>query len=162
LLEQGSPDFLYGEVMTTHLIWLWLWYTVGMSLYMLKRAYYLVTGPNPIANSYTQFIERCWIPLLVRFALDSGVFWACFTPQLVAAGLNYLGWTSFSGVVSVITQFAAAALFFGFSVDSIVDFAVSKVSWLSGWLPQMPGPLPTKSPTDAQAAKMASDGTAGK
>lgn len=136
--------------MSWHLVWLWFWFFVGASLYMLKRAYYLVTGPNPIANSYPQFLERCWIPLLVRFAIDSGIFWTCFTPSLAVAGLNFMGWTNFSWVISVITQFAPCALFFGYSVDSIVDFGVSKISWLKNWLPQMPGPLPTQPPTDKQ------------
>lgn len=138
--------------MAYHLVWLWLWFFIGTLLYMLKRAYYLVTGPNPIANTYTQFVQRCWIPLLVRFAFDSGIFWAAFTPQLAVAGLNFMGWTKFSWVVSVITQFAVAALFFGFSVDSIVDFVVSKTPGLKDALPQMPGPLPTNPPSDKQVA----------
>jgi hypothetical protein len=140
--------------MSWHLIWLWFWFLIGSALYMLKRAYFLVTGPNPIANSYRQFIERCWIPLLVRLVIDSGFFWACFTPELATAGLNYLGWAKFGWVVSVVTQFAVASLFFGFDIDSIVDFGINKIPWLKGWLPQMPGPLPTLAPTDKQAAAM--------
>jgi hypothetical protein len=151
---------LIEATVSWHLVWLWLWFLIGIGLYMLKRAYYMVTGPNPIANSYSQFVERCWIPLLVRSFIDSVVFWAAFNPSLLTSGLNYLGWSSFSGVVGMVTQFAPMAFFFGMGIDSIIDFAVSKISWLNNWLPQMPGPLPTKSPTDAQAAKLLKDTTA--
>jgi hypothetical protein len=127
--------------MNWHLFWLWLWFLVGMGLYMLKRAYYLVTGPNPIANTYGQFIQRCWIPLLVRSFLDGCIFWACFTPQLLSKGLDYMGWTNFSWVVAMVTQFAVCAALFGHTVDSLMDFAVSKIPGIKDWLPQMPPPL---------------------
>lgn len=130
-----------------NLVWLWLWFLIGMSLYMLKRAYFLVKGPNPVATTYTQFVQVCWIPLLIRAAFDSGIFWACFTPQLVSAGLEYMGWTSFAWAVSVITQFGVCALFFGYSADSIVDFVITKVPFIRDVLPQMPAPLPLASVT---------------
>ena len=113
-------------------IWLWFWFTVGMAVYMLKRAYYLVTGPNPVANSYKQFVQRCWIPLLFNYVLK-------LTPWSVQ-------------IHSPIPQYAVVALFFGMGIDSIVDFAVTKIPWLNGWLPQMPGPIHTVSPTDKQIA----------
>ncbi len=124
-----------------HEIALWLWFFVGALLYWLKRAYYLVTGPNPIANTYRQFIQRCWIPLIVRFALDSAVFWLLFTPGFADRTLKYLGWESLAWVVIMITQFAAFAFMFGHTVDSIMDFAVSKIPWINAILPQMPPPL---------------------
>ena len=31
--------------MQMHLLWLWLWFLVGMAAYWLKRAYYGVHGP---------------------------------------------------------------------------------------------------------------------
>jgi hypothetical protein len=131
-----------------HLIWLWLWFVIGMGLYMLKRAYYLVTGPNPIASNYRQFIERCWIPLLVRFAIDSIFFWICFNPELAPVVLKNLGWDNFSWVVRVITQFAPCAFLFGHTIDSFADTAISKIPGFKDWLPQMPPPLP---PTASQA-----------
>lgn len=127
--------------MTVHLLWLWLWFAVGTLLYILKRAYYLVTGPNPVATTYGQFFEKCWIPLLIRTGVDSGIFWACFTPQLLAQGLASLGWSSFSGVVALVTQFAVCAFFFGMGVDMITDMALSKLPVLKDFLPQMPPPL---------------------
>ena len=145
---------LIEAAISWNLVWLWLWFLIGMGLYMLKRAYYLVTGPNPIANSYPQFIERCWIPLAIRSIIDSVIYWVCFNPNIAVKGLAYIGWSNFSWVVSVVTQFAPMAFFFGLGIDSFVDFGVSKISWLKGWLPQMPGPLPTKSPTDMQAATL--------
>src|SRR5208282_5977274 len=120
--------------------WLWLWFTIGMCIYMLKRAYYLVTGPNPIANDYTQFIQRCWIPLLVRFAVDAGFYWVTFYPDLFNDVLKLTPWST--TLHSPVPQYAVFALFFGMGVDSIVDFAVSKIPWLKDWLPQMPPPLP--------------------
>lgn len=131
-----------------HLVWLWLWFGIGMVLYMAKRAYYLVTGPNPIASTYTQFLQRCWLPLLIRAVIDSVIFWMCFNPTLLTAGLNYLGWEKFAGVSGLITQFAPVAFFFGHTVDSLMDTAISKIPGLNNFLPQMPGPLP---PTPAQA-----------
>lgn len=128
--------------MNTHLIWLWVWFFVGVLTYWLKRAYYLVTGPNPIASTYKQFIERCWIPLLVRSFLDSLVFWALFTPGFADKALDWLGWTNFAWGVSMVTQFAVFAATFGHAVDSVLDFGVSKIPWIKDVLPQMPGPLP--------------------
>lgn len=124
-----------------HEICLWLWFGVGALMYWLKRAYYLVTGPNPIANTYTQFWQRCWIPLLVRFFLDSLVFWALFTPGFADRALKYLGWESMAWVVIMVTQFSVFAAVFGHTVDSIMDFAVSKVPWIKDQMPQMPAPL---------------------
>jgi hypothetical protein len=131
-----------------HLAWLWLWFIIGMLLYMLKRAYYLVTGPNPVASTYKQFIQRCWIPLLVRGVIDSIFFWICFNPELLAKGMTYLHLTTFAWVASTITQFAPMSFLFGHTIDSFVDTAVSKIPGFKDWLPQMPGPLP---PTPAQA-----------
>jgi hypothetical protein len=129
-----------GHLINWHLLWLWLWFGAGMFAYWLKRAYYLVTGPNPIANSYHQFLQRCWIPLIVRAFLDSLVFWALFTPGFADKALDILGWSTFSWVVSMVTQFAVFAAVFGHSVDSVMDFAVSKIPWIKDQVPQMPGP----------------------
>lgn len=126
-----------------HELWLWLWFYIGMVLYMLKRAYYLVTGPNPIANTYGQFIQRCWIPLVVRGFLDSLIFWLLFTPGIVDKALAYLGWASYGWAVALITQFAPVAAAFGHLIDSALDFLVSKIPFVKDVLPQMPGPLRT-------------------
>lgn len=125
-----------------HEIWLWLWFFVGAGIYWLKRAYYLVTGPSPVANTYAQFVQRCWIPLLVRTAVDSAFFWLLFTPGVADKGLEKLGWTNWSWVVMMITQFAAFAFCFGMTVDVGADFALSKIPLIKDWLPQMPSPLP--------------------
>jgi len=133
-----------------HLLWLWLWFFLGMGTYWLKRAYYLVTGPNPVANTYTQFIQRCWIPLLVRAFLDSMVYWILFTPKMAGAVLAYFGWSSYEWAVNLITQIAPLAAIFGHTIDSVIDFAVSKVPWIKDALPQMPGPLPQQAPPDVK------------
>lgn len=132
---------MHTSIPIKHEIWLWLWFSIGMGIYMLKRAYFLVTGPNPVANSYTQFVERCWIPLLVRTSVDAGIYWFCFTPQILDQGLTSIGWSKAAYVVAVVTQFAVCAFFFGLAVDSTVDLAVTKVPIVKDWLPQMPPPL---------------------
>jgi hypothetical protein len=129
--------------MSKHELWLWGWFIVGMLTYMLKRAYYLVTGSNPIANNYKQFVQRCWIPLLVRGFLESLLFWALFTPGFADKALAYFGWTNFAWAVSMVTQFAVFAAAFGHMVDSVTDFLVSKVPFVKDILPQMPPPLVT-------------------
>lgn len=127
--------------MSVHLLWLWFWFLFGISVYMLKRSYYLVTGPNPIANNYADFAKKCWIPLFVRAVVDSGIYWATFDPPVLAAFLTYMGWSKFHDVITVLTQYGFFALFFGLGVDSVVDIAVTKIPFLNGWLPQMPPPL---------------------
>lgn len=119
-----------------HLVWLWFWFLFGMVIYMLKRAYYLVTGPNPVANTYKEFIEKCWIPLLVRVVVDSGVYWLTFYPDILNDVIARFGF-SFQ-LHSPIPQFGVVALFAGLFVDSIIDFAVTKIPYLKDVLPQMP------------------------
>lgn len=134
--------------MDKHLLWLWLWFMIGMFTYVLKRAYYLVTGPNPVANSYTEFWKKCWPPLLIRAVVDSGVYWATFYPDVLNKALSSAGlsWQ----LHSPIPEFGVVALFFGLFVDSIVDFGVTKIPYVKDWLPQMPPPLKASAqPTDA-------------
>lgn len=125
--------------MNWNLVWLWWWFLFGMGVYMLKRAYYLVTGPNPVANNYTQFLQKCWIPLFVRAVVDSGFYWATFYPDLVNPVLKYFN-ISFE-LHSPLPHYGLVALFFGLGVDSLVDFLVTKIPFLKDWLPQMPPPL---------------------
>lgn len=133
-----------------HLFWQWGWFEFGMIMYMLKRAYYLVTGPNPIASNYTQFLKRCWIPLAFRAVVDSGIFWATFTPALLQGMLTWLGWTRFASGIASVSGNGFFALFFGLGIDSIVDFSVTKLPWFKNEWPQMPGPLPSSIPTQKQ------------
>lgn len=124
-----------------HELWLWLWFFLGMATYWLKRAYYLVTGPNPVATTYKQFLERCWVPLAVRGFLESIVFWLLFTPGIADKALAYLGWDSYSWLPLLATQVPPIAALFGHASDSIADFAFSKIPFIKDILPQMPGPL---------------------
>jgi hypothetical protein len=64
--------------------------------------------------------------------------------------LAALGWTRFAGAVSSVTQFGFFALFFGYGVDSVVDFAVTKIPWIKDVLPQMPPPLPAPAVVKAE------------
>jgi len=128
--------------MPKHLLWVWFWFILGMVSYWAKRAYYLVTGPNPVATTYRQFIERCWIPLLVRGFLESLLFWILFTPGIADKALAYFGWTSYGWAISLITQVAPVAAIFGHTIDSVADVVVSKVPFIKDVLPQMPSPLP--------------------
>jgi hypothetical protein len=130
----------------SQLAWLWFWFLFGSMIYMLKRGFYLIKGPNPVANSFEQFLEAAWLPLLFRLVVDSMIYWAMFTPQIAQAALQYLGFQKFSGIVAVITKFAVCSLGFGLIVDSLVDWGIgtvlSKIPFLKDWWPQMPAPLP--------------------
>jgi hypothetical protein len=136
--------------MDWHKVFLWAWFLAGMTIYWIKRAYFLITGPNPVANDLRQFVCRCWMPLLYRFAADSGIYWATFSPVMLAAGLRYVGLQNSAAMVDSITQFGFFALFFGLGVDSAVDVGVSKIPWIKDQWPQMPGPMPQ--PAVVQAA----------
>lgn len=129
-----------------HLLWLWLWFFIGAITYWVKRAFYLITGPNPIASNTSQFIKVAGVPLGFRFIVDSGFYWLLFSPAVVQRGFEYLGWTNAAWVISVVTQFAVCALFFGLFVDSIADIVIGalfpKIPFLKDWWPQMPAPLP--------------------
>jgi hypothetical protein len=127
--------------MSWHETWLFLWYILGMLTYMIKRGHYLITGPNPIANNWTQFIQRSWVPLGVRGLMETVAYWLLFTPQVAAAALTHLGWTNYAWVLTMAITSAPAAFFLGHGADSITDLAVSKIPWLNQILPQMPGPL---------------------
>jgi hypothetical protein len=139
--------------MSLSLLWLWAWFFAGMSMFMLKRSYWGIYGPSPLGENYADYFRRCWVPLLVRFFWDSLIFWACFTPQLLAGGLNALGWSSMAGVVALITKFAVCAAAFGYMVDSVLDTAAAivakKLPSMSGILPPMPPPLPQKAVVQA-------------
>jgi hypothetical protein len=138
----------------THELWVWFWFLLGMFTYWLKRAFYGINPPNPIATGYGNYIERCWAPLLVRAFLESLLFWMMFTPGLADKAFTYLGWTSYDWAVQLLTSIAPAAAILGHTVDSVTDMAVSKIPGLKDILPQMPSPIHTQSPTDAQALDM--------
>jgi hypothetical protein len=133
-----------------HELWLWLWFTIGMATFWLKRAYFGINPPNPIATSYTHWLQRSWAPLLVRAFIDGTAFWLLFTPGVTDKALAYFGWENYSWGVSMITQFAPVAAMFGYVVDSVVDFSVTKIPFVKDIVPQMPGPLPQTAVVQAQ------------
>jgi hypothetical protein len=126
-----------------HLLWLWLWFTIGVLIYMFKRAYFLVKGPNPVANTYRQFVEVCWIPLLFRGVFEAGVYWLTVYPNMFNWVLSKLpainGWQP--RLDAPVPEYAVVAFFFGVFVDSAIDFLVTKIPWVKDWWPQMPPPL---------------------
>ncbi len=126
-----------------HEIWLWLWFFVGALMFWLKRAYFLVSPPNPVADGYVHFLQRAWAPLLVRFFADSMIFWTLFTPGFADRAIAAMGWQTGAWVVHMVTQFAVFAAIFGFFSDSVADLAITKIPWVKDVLPQMPGPMST-------------------
>ena len=124
-------------------LWLWLWFTIGMGIFWLKRAYFGINPPNPVATSYANWLQRSWAPLLVRAFVDALAFWLLFTPGVTDKALSYFGWESYSGVVALITKFAPVAAMFGYVVDSAVDFAVTKIPFVKDVLPADAGTTPT-------------------
>lgn len=158
---------------THHHLWLWLWFGVGVVVYMVKRAFYLITGPNPVAVGVGSFLKVAGVPLLFRMVVDSGLYWACFAPELLQSGFRYMGWESAAGVVAVVTQFAVAALFFGLGIDPLVDWViptvVGRIPFLKDFWPQMPGPMkppcdpaPPATQPGPTGSNIASPGTGGK
>ena len=121
-------------------LWVWVWFLIGMLSYMLKRSYYGINPPNPVATGYLNYIQRAWVPLLIRGLLESMVFWLAFTPGLADKGLTALGWTSYDWLINVVTSVAPAAAILGHAMDSVADMAISKIPYLN-LLPQMPGAL---------------------
>jgi hypothetical protein len=136
----------------SHLVWVWLWYLIGMTSYMLKRAYYGINPPNPVATGYANYLQRAWVPLLIRGLLESLVFWLAFTPGLADKALTALGWTSYDWVINIATTVAPAAAILGHAMDSIADMAISKIPYIN-LLPQMPGPLPQPAIVQAQVVE---------
>jgi hypothetical protein len=139
--------------MNWHLIWLWFWFFAGSFVYWIKRAYFMINPPNPVAHSLGQFVERAWMPLLFRFAADSGIYWATFSPAVLSAALHAWGWDRFASSVDAVTQYGFFALFFGMGVDSAVDIGVTKIPWIKDFWPQMPGPLPSAGTVTVTATK---------
>jgi len=131
--------------MVHHHLWLWLWFIIGALAYITKRAFYMITGPNPVANNVEQYVRVAGVPIAFRLLVDSGIYWACFTPQVLQDGLAYFSLQTAAGVVAVVTQFAVVALFFGLAIDPLVDWifptVIGKIPFLKDWWPQMPGPV---------------------
>lgn len=125
-----------------HLMWLWFWFLFGSLTYMAKRAFYLIKGPSPVATDLRGFLHVAGVPLAFRLIVESGIYWACFTPQVLQSGLAYFGWSMAASVLADVTRFGVFALFFGLGLDPIVDWVigtvVGKLPFLKEWWPQMP------------------------
>lgn len=134
--------------------WLWLWFFIGAFLYMVKRAFYGIKPPNPVARDVSHYIEIAGIPLLFRFGLESAFFAGLFTPALAAKAFEAIGWENWTWVISIITQFAVVAFVFGMAIDPMADWfiptVIGRIPGLKDWWPQMPGPMPQ--PMVVQAA----------
>lgn len=131
--------------MNWHEFYLWFWFLICALAYVTKRAFYLIKGPNPVANTIPQFIAAAGIPVAFRLLADSMVFWICFTPAILQAGLQFFNWQMAAGVVAVVTKYAPCAGMFGLTVDPMMDWAIptviAKIPFLKEWWPQMPPPL---------------------
>lgn len=142
--------------MSGHLLWLWFWYVLGAALYAYKRAFYSIRPPNPVAHGWSDYVNRAGVPLLFRFAVESTIYWMCFSPQLLTSGLNYLSWSKSAGTVALVTSLAPCAFMFGlladFASDWFIGTVISKITFLSlkDWWPQMPSPLPQPAIVEAQ------------
>lgn len=141
--------------MNWHEAWIWMWFLLGMTTYWAKRAYYGIAPPNPVAHSYAQYVQRAWIPLLVRGFIESMIFWIMFTPGLADKALAYFGWTSYGWAVQAMTSVAPAGALMGHAFDSIMDMAVSKIPLIRDILPQMPGALPQEAVVQSQLVETA-------
>jgi hypothetical protein len=139
--------------MSTHFVWVMFWFELGMISYMLKRAYYGINPPNPVATGYYNYLQRAGVPLFIRGFLETLFFWIFFTPGFADKALVYFGWTSYDWAVQAATSVAPVAGLLGHAIDSIADMAISKVPGLNTILPQMPGPLPAPVVVQAQVVE---------
>ena len=135
-----------------HQVFLWFWFIFGALVYMVKRAYYLIKGPNPVATGVEDFVKVAGIPLGFRLVVDSGIYWACFAPEVLQSALAFFGWQAAAGTIAVVTKFSVFALFFGLGIDPLVDWVigtvVGKLPFLKDFWPQMPPALPQQAPVD--------------
>lgn len=115
--------------------WLWLWFMVGLLLHIVLHAYNIVNGPDQSINSYGDLLRKRWPPLLIRVFIDSMVFWALFTPGFTDRAIGYLGWKSGAWVVDNVIQYAPFSGMFGYVVDSVVNFVVSKIPGIQNLIP---------------------------
>jgi len=131
--------------MDHHHLWLWMWFFFGALTYMVKRAFYLIVGPNPVAHNIGSFLKVAGVPLVFRFIVDSGIYWICFAPEVLQSALKWFGWESAATAIAVMTQYAPVALFFGLAVDPMVDWAIptviGRIPFFKDFWPQMPGPI---------------------
>jgi hypothetical protein len=65
-------------------------------------------------------------------------------PVLAKLGLSWQIHSPMSSMPAVV------ALFVGLAMDSIVDFAVTKIPYVKDWLPQMPPALNSTSPKEGK------------
>lgn len=140
--------------MNWHELWLWLWYGLGALLYMVKRAFYGIQPPNPVAHDVPHYIRRAGIPILFRFALESAGFWTLFNPVIAAKVVTLFGGGRYVWLVQIIAQFAPAAFVTGLALDPMADWfiptVIGRIPGLKDWWPQMPGPLPQPVKVEAQ------------
>jgi hypothetical protein len=143
-----------GASVNWHEAWLWLWFFIGALLYMVKRAFYQIKPPNPVATDVGHYLEIAGVPLLFRFALESAFFALLFTPALAAKAFDAIGWENWTWVIQVTTQFAVVAFLAGMAIDPMADWfiptVIGRIPGLKDWWPQMPGPMPQ--PMVVQAA----------
>lgn len=119
---------------------LWICFILGQLLYILKRAYYSVNGPNtPVTekiNTYKMFLISYWIPLFVRGVLGVFIFWVVmFYPDLFTKITQYLG----LNINLTIPKVPPVAFLLGLGSDFILDWIVSKVPFLQGTIPDVGG-----------------------
>lgn len=137
--------------MTTHLLWLWLWFAVGEMMYVLKRAYFMVKGPSPTVTSYGTFFADFWPALIVRGMAGATIYWLTFYPDLIAKIASWVGLTS---PIPQLPQIGVVALLAGLSADAVLDMLIAKIPFLGSWLPTIQSStVSAKSTNGGQAGK---------
>jgi hypothetical protein len=111
---------------------LWLFFVLGQLLYILKRAYFSVQGPDHDVNSYAEFVRKYWASLLFRAASGAALFWVfAFYPDLFTKLVGYVG----LNINLTLPTVPPVAFFLGLTSDVALDLISSKVPWLQGQIP---------------------------
>lgn len=131
-------------MLSNNIFWMWLWFLCGAMVYIGKRAFYMITGPSPVATGVISYIKVAGIPIAFRLFAESIFYWMLFNPAIAQSALSYFGWEQAASGIAVITKYAPVSALLGLSIDSMADWAIptiiGKIPFLKDWWPQMPGP----------------------
>ncbi len=120
---------------------LWALCVTGQLIYILKRAYFAVQGPDDTINSYRKFFSHFWPVLIFRGSLGLLLFsYVAFHPDVLWSLISNL--SVFGIIVSdkwhfllTIPMVPPTAFGFGLAIDFLLDWASVKIPWIKERIP---------------------------